>query len=110
MLRTLYRKFSCADEGTASIEFAILGAFLIALLVCSLDFALALVNGMQVENAAQAGAQYAAVHGWDSAAISSAALSATRAPDINVSPANFCGCPMASGIATAPCNSVCSNG
>src|SRR6185295_9928242 len=101
MVRALCQKFSSADEGTASIEFAILGSFLIVLLVFALDFSLALVNGMQVENAAQAGAQYAAVHGWNSAAISSAALSATPSPDITVSPSNFCGCPSASGIAMA---------
>ena len=110
MLRAHSWKFLRANEGMASIEFAILGSLLIVMLVFALDFSLALVNGMQVENAAQAGAQYAAVHGWDSAAITSAALSATPSPDITISPSNFCGCPSASGIATASCNSVCSDG
>jgi hypothetical protein len=67
---------------------------------------------MQVQNAAQMGAQYAAVRGFDAAAISNVVTNATSYAGIAASPApnQFCGCPSNTGVAVISCSSTCSGG
>jgi len=100
------------SEGLAGIEFALLVPILLMLAVCTIDLGMAFYDTMQVENAAQAGSEYAAVHGYNSASISSAISSATSMSGITASPAptEFCACPSASSIASATCGSTCSDG
>ena len=64
---------------------------------------------MQVQDAAQAGAQYAAVHGFNASSISNAITGATSYSGISASPApaQFCGCASATGISTVACGSQC---
>jgi hypothetical protein len=67
---------------------------------------------MQVEIAAQAGAQYALVHGWNSDAIKNAVTSATTVSGLAATPApsQSCGCPSGSTVTAADCAGVCANG
>jgi len=67
---------------------------------------------MQVQSAAEAGAGYAFLHGYDSSAISSAVTNASRISGLSASPAptQFCGCPGASGVTSVTCGSTCSTG
>ena len=67
---------------------------------------------MQAQNAAEAGAIYAAKYGFNTTGISSAVANATQAASISASPApsQFCGCPGASGITDTSCSSTCSGG
>jgi len=104
--------FSKAQSGIAAIEFAILGAVLCMVVVAIGDLGLGFYSYMQVQNSAQAGAQYAAVHGFNSTAITSAVTSATSVAGITASPApqQFCGCASGTAIATATCGSVCADG
>lgn len=100
-------------EGLAGIEFAILVPILLMLTVCTIDLGMAAYDVMQVENAAQAGSEYAAVHGFNSSSISSAITSATSLSGISASPApaEYCGCPSGStSITTATCGSTCTDG
>ncbi len=103
-------KAALANDGTAAIEFAVIGTVIAALLVGTIDLGLAFYTSMRVENAAQAGAQYAALHGWDSGAITSAATNATSASELAVTAKNFCGCPSGAGIAATACGTACANG
>ena len=94
------------------MEFGLLVPFLGLSLLATTDLGLALYRKMQVEDAAQAGAQYAIAHGFDAAAVTNAVASATGSSAISATPApiHFCGCPTGSGITTATCGSVCSGG
>ena len=75
------------------------------------QFGMAVYQQMQVQDAAQAGAQYAMAHGWNSSSIQSAVMSAT-ALSVSASPApsKTCGCPDGSSVSAATCGSTCSDG
>ncbi|UPK40358.1 hypothetical protein IVB18_18615 [Bradyrhizobium sp. 186] len=86
---------------------------LLSLMVVSVsDIGLAVYRKMQVEDAAQAGAQYAIVHGFDMSGISSAVTSATNSTAITASPSpvQFCGCPTSTGVSSVSCGTVCTGG
>jgi Flp pilus assembly protein TadG len=99
-------------DAVAGIEFGLFVPVLAMLTVCTIDLGGAAYDAMQVENAAQAGAQYASVHGYNVTSISNAITSATSLSGLTVSPAptEFCGCPSAGGITSATCQSTCSDG
>lgn len=101
-----------ATRGTAAIEFAIVGSVLVTLLLAGVDLGMAFYSDMQVETSAQSGAEYAAVHGFDATAITSAVTHATSASGIDASPApfQFCGCVSASAVTGATCGTVCPDG
>ena len=87
-----------ATEGVSSIEFAIVGAFLTFLLLGTLDFGMVFFEKMQLANAAQAGADYAMTHAYNSTNVTSAAQGATNLSSVTVNPSTMlCGCPSASG-------------
>jgi hypothetical protein len=67
---------------------------------------------MQVENAAQAGVQYAMAHGWNSTAIQNAVTAATSLSSLTASPApsQSCGCPAGEAVTAAACGSTCAGG
>jgi len=99
-------------RGTAAIEFAIVGPMLVVMMVCTMDLGAGMFRKMQVQNAAQAGAMYAALHGFAPSSISSAVTNATGLSDISSSPepSQFCGCASNSGVASIACTSTCSGG
>jgi Flp pilus assembly protein TadG len=110
-LRTLLR----TEAGTSAVEFALAAPMLLGLLVPIGDLGMAYSQQIQVQQAAQAGAQYAAFHPWNShsvTAISNAVTSAGTLAGITASPApsQACGCPNGSAITSATCNSACPNG
>ena len=111
-MRLTRKSFVRNQSGIAAIEFAVLGAFLCLLVVGVGDLGLAFYSNMQVQNSAQAGAQYAAVHGFDATAVSNAVTNATSVTGITASPAptQFCGCVTGSTMATATCGTTCANG
>lgn len=99
-------------RGTAAIEFALAAPVLVLLLAGVVELGFGIYQAMQVQNAAEAGALYAAENGWDPAGISAAVLNATGATGITASPApqQFCGCPAANGIVVAACGATCAGG
>ena len=102
-----------ADAGMAAVEFAFVAPVLVAIIVCTGDLGLAFYRKMQVQNAAQAGAQYVALHGFtDATSISAAVTGATTFSGISASPAptQFCGCPSTSGVTSTSCTSTCTGG
>src|SRR5690349_13225623 len=97
------------DRGNAAIEFALATPILIGLLVPVADLGIAMSQQLQVQQAAQAGAQYALLHGYNSSAISNAVTAATNLPGVSAAPApsQSCGCPTGTAIAAASCSSTC---
>jgi Flp pilus assembly protein TadG len=112
-MRRFVQQFLCDDHrGTSATEFAIIAPVLILMALCTVDLGLGFYRNMQVQNAAQAGAQYAALHGFDQANISNAITAATSDSGISASPTpvQFCGCPSATGISAMDCGSTCPSG
>src|SRR5229473_3406486 len=101
-----------AAAGNSTVEFALAVPVLLGLLVPVADLGLAFSQQIQVQQAAQAGAQYALLHGWNSSAISNAVTAATNLAGIIAAPAptESCGCPTGTTISAAACNSACANG
>jgi Flp pilus assembly protein TadG len=113
-LKRVYRRLAAlrdACEANAVIEFSIAAPVLAIIFVPLIDIGMAVYQQMQVQDAAQAGAQYAMAHGWNSSAIQSAVTNAT-ALSVSASPApsKTCGCPNSSSVSTATCGSTCSDG
>jgi len=99
-------------RGVAAVEFGLLIPLLSLMAVSVADIGLALYRKMLVEEAAQAGAQYAIARGFNTSGISSAVTNATSSTDISASPApvQFCGCPTSSGVSTVTCGTICTGG
>jgi Flp pilus assembly protein TadG len=111
-LRGYLRAARRDTRGAAAIEFGIMIPLLSLMVVSVTDIGLAVYRKMQVENAAQAGAQYAIARGFDTTGVSSAVTSATNSTAITASPApvQFCGCPTSAGVSTVSCGTVCAGG
>jgi hypothetical protein len=113
--RSLSRRlfaFGAEARGVAALEFAVIAPLLITTAVATVDIGCGFYSYMQVQNAAQAGANYAWRHGFAANGISQAVLSATDSPGLVVSPApaQSCGCPSDTGVAWGDCGAVCAGG
>lgn len=109
-LRRFMRSRGDGIRGVAAIEFAVIGSALVLMTIGTADLGMGFFRNMQVQNAAQAGAQYAAenvaAYGFNATAISAAVTSATSATQtanfsgISAFPAPFpfCGCPSSAGV------------
>jgi Flp pilus assembly protein TadG len=91
-------------SGNAAVEFALIAPLLLAMLVGMVDVGMGFYQEMEVENAAQVGAQYALVKGWDVTAVGTAVAQASTMSDISLAPApssqEWYGC--ASGTTITP--------
>ena len=104
-----------AEGGASAVEFGLAAPVLLGLLVPVADLGMAFSQQLQVQQSAQAGAQYAVNHPWNSTsvtAIASAVTAASTLPSLTASPApsQTCGCPTGSAITSATCGSTCSDG
>jgi len=99
-------------SGAAAVEFALLAPTLIAVLLPMVDLGIGAYKRMRVQDAAEAGAQYALVHGYNTSSITSAAQNATSlGTNVSVTPSEACECVNGSGsLATATCGGTCSDG
>src|SRR5262245_30088314 len=126
MIRQAIRRFLVGDDGIAGgaiIEFTLVAPILVVMSIYTMDFGLVFYRQLQVQNAAQAGVDWAiANHVFNAAAIRTAVNNATNYTDItlptdilNPNPIERCGCPSSSGVtftantAPAPCP-TCSGG
>ncbi len=105
-----------ANKGTSAIEFGFMGLILAALIVGVIDFGVGLWEDMQVANAAEAGAAFASVKGWNATAadIESVVTTTTGLSTITASPAPWimsCGCPNANStaITEVACGTTCTD-
>jgi Flp pilus assembly protein TadG len=115
-LTTATRKLSnwfCRCRGAAAVEFALIVPVFLILLAGMVEIGFAAYQAMQVQDAAEAGALYAAKYGWDPTGIANAVVNATGAKGLAATPApaEFCGCPVSGGgITTVTCTSTCTGG
>src|SRR5215469_2662304 len=97
--------------GVAAIDFAVMAGLLMLIFILLTDLGLGVSAKMQVENAAQYGAQYAFNNGYDASAIQSAVESSSNLAELNVTPTSFCGCPGGSGVTSqSDCATPCGDG
>jgi Flp pilus assembly protein TadG len=101
-----------ATAGAASIELAIIAPVVVLALICTFDLGLGIYRSMQVESAAQAGAEYAIARGYSVDGVTRAVASATSFTGIaaNPAPLQFCGCAAASGVTAVTCGQTCPDG
>jgi Flp pilus assembly protein TadG len=107
------RELWASREGASIVEFAFVVGLLCTLALGVLDFGRGYWKYTQVQTAAQAGAQYAMVNGFNSTSIGSAVTAATSVSSLAATPAptQTCGCPnTSSGITAATCGASCTGG
>ena len=89
MIRQAIRRFLVGEDGiagTALIEFTLFAPLLVVMSIYTMDFGLFFYRQMQVQNAAQAGVDWAiANHVFNAAGITAAVTNATNYADITVS-------------------------
>ncbi|MCI0466819.1 MAG: pilus assembly protein [Beijerinckiaceae bacterium] len=100
------RFFGGADDatgGSAAVELGFVAPILLLMMVSTVDFGMGFYRKMQVEQAAQAGAQYAMSNTFDPDSIKAAVKSATSFPidDATPAPSRFCGCATSTGVTKA---------
>jgi Flp pilus assembly protein TadG len=112
MLRRFFTRAADDTSGVAAVELSIIAPLLTLMMISVTDIGLGVYRKMQVEDAAQVGAQYAMRNGFDANAISNAVASATNSSAITASPApvKFCGCATSSGVSTVSCGATCPGG
>ncbi len=108
----MFRQAWRDKAGGAAIEFGLVAPFLSLLIVATVEIGTGVYQGMQAQNAAEAGAVYASKYGFDAAGISNAVAAATADGGIVAAPAptQFCGCPSSAGITVMQCSSTCPGG
>ena len=111
-LRRLFVRAAGNTSGAAAIEFGVIVPMLALMVTAVIDLGLAIHSKMQLEDAAQAGVEWAIRNGFDANAISTAVSSATNSSKITASPApvQYCGCASGSSISSATCGTPCPDG
>ncbi len=122
---SVLKRFSRDRNGFAAIELAIIAPVLFLCTLCVADLGRFALDKTWVTYAASAGADYAAAHADDqqyaptypmgsafSAAIATAATSATPATNISVSPtpSTYYGCATATGVTVSTQGATCPSG
>src|SRR5947209_15321012 len=110
-LRVFFGATGEATAGVATVELAIIAPILVLALICTCDLGFGIYRRMQVESAAQAGAEYAVARGFSQDGITGAVTRATNFAGVSANPApvQFCGCATASGVTTATCGVPCAD-
>ena len=115
LLRRFARNRGDGVRGVAAIEFAVIASVLVVMAIGTVDFGMGFYRKMQVQNAAQAGAQFAMLHEFNDSnlpKIENAVRSATSFSGIQLTaaPLRFNGCPSGSGVTSPDLDSKCSDG
>jgi Flp pilus assembly protein TadG len=112
MFRVFFRRTVGNTSGAAAIEFGVVVPVLALMVAAVIDIGLGIHSKMQLEDAAQAGVEWAIRNGFDANGISSAVSNATNNSSITATPApvQFCGCASGSSISGATCGTPCPDG
>jgi Flp pilus assembly protein TadG len=95
----------------AAIEMALLAPILIFMIVGIADYAAATHRRMQVQHAAQAGADFAMRNAFNATAIGNAVTNAASAGITAIpAPVETCGCASGSTVTPALCSTTCAGG
>ncbi len=113
-LRRFLRGRGDGIRGAAAIEFAAIATLLVVMMLGTLDLGMGFYRKMQVQSAAQAGAQYAMVHEFNESsitAIQNVVKSATTFPAVTVvTVGKWPKCPSSAGLTDPNSNSQCPDG
>jgi hypothetical protein len=110
MRQWLYdNRFCRCCKGIAAVEFALISPVLLLLIMGTADTGLSLIRKLQLQSAAQGGAQYAAIHGFSVSSISGIVTGTSPLILANPQPQQFCGCASATGLAEVACSVTCAN-
>jgi Flp pilus assembly protein TadG len=96
--------------GVGALEFAVTAPLLIFMFVAMADLGLGIYCNMQLDSAAQYGAQYALANGYNTGAINSAVTNSSSLTPLTVAPTSFCGCPGTNGVVSQNVCGLCSDG
>lgn len=102
-----------ATMGSVAVEAGLILPLLLLLLLPLFDLGFAAYDSLQVAAAAEAGAQYASTHSWDTTAISDVVTTATGTEGIAASPApsQFCACVLTNRtLQDSDCSAICDDG
>jgi Flp pilus assembly protein TadG len=97
------------QRAAAAVEIALTATALTFLLMAATDLALAIRARKEVDNAARAGTQYAAINGYNSSGIATAVKSATSL-SVTATSTSFCGCATSTSITHQTCGTTCAAG
>jgi len=101
--RAFGRRLRRDQSGAAAIEFGLMASMLVTLLIPTFDLGMGAYTKMRVQDAAEAGAQYAQGNAYSSGAITTAAQSATSlGTHVSVTATNVCYCVNALSQLTPP--------
>jgi Flp pilus assembly protein TadG len=117
-LLSLLKRLVPTSEGVAAIELGFFLPLMAGLIVPLADFGMGAYTQMQLVDAAQAGADYAArtsAYGFSATTIQAAATGATGLPGITATASQVCGCVSGTTISTfsgttPPCTQICGTG
>jgi Flp pilus assembly protein TadG len=98
-LRRLFRQTS----GGAAVEFGLIFPIFLILILGIVDYGAAIFQIMAVSNAAQVGANYATLNGYNPATIRNKVNAATGIAAANVTVSETCGCPTGSAVTDLGC-------
>jgi Flp pilus assembly protein TadG len=110
------RRLGRDRSGAAAVEFGLIATMLTGLLIPMYDLGTGAYTKMRVQDAAEAGAQYALTHGFSASAITTAAQGATSlATNVatSPSPSQACGCIESNAVTTGgsiTCGGSCPDG
>jgi Flp pilus assembly protein TadG len=110
LLMGFARRLSADRRGGAAVEFALVAPVLLLITAGAVDGARLITQGMQVNAAAQAGADYVQRHGWNEAGVRSAVATATGlASTLDPAPRQFLGC-VVNGAVAETAGTTCASG
>ncbi|MDR3450529.1 MAG: TadE/TadG family type IV pilus assembly protein [Alphaproteobacteria bacterium] len=98
----------------SAVEFALLAPVLIAIPVPIADLGMGLYAQMELQNAAQAGAQYALLNIGKgplvTTQVQAAVTGASTYLTVTANSAQSCGCPNGTTVVVGPCGTACASG
>ena len=110
VFRTLPSRLAASEDGPSAVEFALISAILVPLMLGLVDYGLAEFKKMELVGAVRSGAQYTLLKGYDSDTVESIIGDATNidSNDLTISSSEFCEC--LDGTSIAACGDSCDDG
>lgn len=110
-LRRLVRRFVRNARGAAAVELGLIAPVLVGIVVPMVDLGLGAYQKMEVQDAAESGAQYALEHGWNQTSVQNAATNTTPLSGVTATAAESCHCVTSGAIGSAvTCGTTCADG
>jgi Flp pilus assembly protein TadG len=102
-MREFLRRSFRQTDGGAAVEFGIIFPVFLVLILGVVDYGAAIFQIMAVSNAAQVGANYAMLNGYDPTTIQNKVNAATGIATTNIAVSETCGCPTGSAVSNVGC-------